>query len=138
LETQKQFSVFCIINSLFLLENYDFVLKSLNRTASSNKAQVFIVIPNTEGKNFKWFQSMNTNENKLVIKESEIGSFFDKYGFKTEVIKPICYSHHYNRKDVKLFSVFWTLYLGFLNRIQTLFKIGKANYFLIALSSQNS
>ncbi len=137
LESRKQFSAFCIINSLFLLENYDFVLKSLKRTISANKAKVFIIIPNTEGKNFKWFQSQNNKENKLVIKEDEIESFFANYGFTTETIKPICYTHHYNRSDVKLFSVFWTLYLGFLNRIQTLYKIGKANYFLIALSSQN-
>ena len=135
LETEKQFSAFCIINSLFLLENYDFVLKSLKRSVSNNKAKVFIIIPNTEGKNFKWFQSQNTGENKLIIKENEIESFFSNYGFKTELIKPICYTHHYNRVDVKLFSVFWTLYLGFLNSIQTTFKIGKPNYFLIALAS---
>ncbi len=138
LDKQKQFDVFCIINSLFLLENYDSVLKSLHKSAALNKAQVLIIIPNTEGKNFKWFQSQNTNENKLVLKESEIESFFHGYGFRTELIKPICYTHHYNRTDIKLFSVFWSFYLNFLNTIQSFFKIGKANYFLIALTSQNS
>ena len=136
--SQKQFDVFCIINSLFLLENYDSVLKSLQKSSTLNKAQVLIIIPNTEGKNFKWFQSQNTNENKLVVKESEIESFFNGYGFKTEFIKPICYTHHYNRTDIKLFSVFWSFYLNFLNTLQSSLKIGKANYFLIALTSQNS
>lgn len=137
LDAYKQFHAFCIINSLFLLENYDSILKNLQKSVSTNNAKAFIIIPNTEGKNFKWFQSQGTNENKLVITENEIESFFKRYGFKTELVKPICYAHHYNRKDVKLFSVFWSLYLSVLNKIQALFKIGTPNYFLIALSSQS-
>lgn len=136
LNSQKQFDAFCIINSLFLLENYDQILKSLKENISSNKALALIIIPNTDGKNFEWFQSQGTNENKLILRQNEIEPFFTKYGFKTELIKPICYTHHYDRIDVKLFSVFWSVYLRFLNRIQTSFKIGKANYFLIALTSQ--
>lgn len=136
LATEKEFDAFCIINSLFLLENHDNILRSLKESITANHAPLLLIIPNTEGKNFKWFQSQNTNENKLVIKESEIESFFAKYGFKTNTIKPICYTHHYNRKDVKLFSVFWSVYLNFLNNIQTFLKIGKPNYFLIALNSK--
>lgn len=137
LDSQKQYDAFCIINSLFLLDNYDGILKSLKETAAINQAKVLIIIPNTEGKNFKWFQSQHTGENKLVLKQNEIEPFFSKYGFKAELIKPICYTHHYNRKDIKLFSVFWSLYLSVLNQIQTFFKIGKANYFLIALTPQS-
>lgn len=137
LSSQKQFDAFCIINSLFLLDNYDGILKNLMGTAAINQAKVLIIIPNTEGKNFKWFQSQHTGENKLVLKQNEIEPFFSNYGFKTELIKPICYTHHYNRKDIKLFSVFWSLYLSVLNQIQTFFKIGKANYFLIALTPQS-
>jgi len=137
-DTHKQYNVFCIINSLFLLENYDSILKKLHQSATANKARVIIIIPNTEGKNFKWFQSQNANDNKLIIQKSEIEPFFATYGFKTEIIIPLCYAHHYNRKDIKLFSVFWSVYLIILNAIQTALKIGKANYFLIALSSQNA
>lgn len=137
LNSGHEFNVFCIINSLFLITDYDAILRSLKEKLILHKAKAFIIIPNTEGKNFKWFQSQNSGENKLIIKEAEIQTFFAKYGFKIESLKPICYAHHYNRKDVKLFSVFWALYLGFLNRFQTSFKIGKANYFLIALSSYN-
>lgn len=136
LDSNQQFDAFCIINSLFLLENYDSILKSLTNSCSSNGAKALIIIPNTEGKNFKWFQLQGTDENKLIIKQDNIESFFGKYGFKTELIKPICFTHHYNRKDVKLFSVFWSLYLNFLNTIQTALKIGRPNYFLIALSPQ--
>jgi 2-polyprenyl-3-methyl-5-hydroxy-6-metoxy-1,4-benzoquinol methylase len=138
LNFHKEFDAFCIINSLFLLENYDAILKMLSENVNENKAQVIIIIPNTAGKNFKWFQSQNTNENKLVIKENEIETFFSKHHFKVQLIKPICFAHHYSRKDVKLFSVFWSIYLNLINNIQTALKIGKANYFLIALSSQNS
>ena len=136
LKTEKTFDAFCLINSLFLLEDYDSILKALKQSVTENKAQLLIIIPNTEGKNFKWFQSLGNNENKLIIKEDEIKQFFTGYGFKTDYIKPICYTHHYNRIDVKLFSIFWSVYLNFLNRIQTFFKIGKANYFLIALTAQ--
>lgn len=135
LNSHPQFDVFCIINSLFLLEGYDQILKTLKQSVSKNNAQLIIIIPNTQGKNFKWFQSQNTNENKLILEEKDIASFFVGYGFKTELIKPVCYTHHYNRTDVKLFSVFWSVYLNFLNKLQSLFKIGKPNYFLIALSS---
>jgi 2-polyprenyl-3-methyl-5-hydroxy-6-metoxy-1,4-benzoquinol methylase len=135
LGSEKQFDAFCIVNSLFLLDNYDTILSQLKSSASVNKAEIVIIIPNTEGKNFKWFQLQGTNENKLIIKESEIGSFFSKYNFKVKAIKPVCFTHHYGRSDVKLFSIFWSLYLGFLNRIQTTLKIGKPNYFLIALSA---
>ena len=138
LTAHPQFDVFCIINSLFLLEGYDQILKTLKESVTKNNAQLLIIIPNTEGTNFKWFQSQNTNENKLVLKESDITPFFNGYGLKTELIKHICFTHHYNRTDVKLLSVFWSVYLNFLNRMQSLFKIGKANYFLIALSSQSS
>ncbi|MBK7667516.1 MAG: hypothetical protein IPJ32_09375 [Sphingobacteriaceae bacterium] len=127
-----------IINSLFLLEAYDSILKSLHQSVSSNKAYLLVIIPNTEGRNFKWFQSQGTNENKLVLKENEIESFFAGYGFKTKLIKPICYTHHYNRTDVKLFSIFWAVYLNILKRIQTFLKIGTANYFLIALTPKSS
>jgi 2-polyprenyl-3-methyl-5-hydroxy-6-metoxy-1,4-benzoquinol methylase len=129
LNTHQQFDAFCLINSLFLLEAYDHILKQLKQTISANKAQLLIIIPNTEGKNFQWFQAQNTNENKLIIKEPEIESFFKGYGFTVNVIKPICYTHHYNRTDIRLLSVFWSLYLNFLNRIQTFAKIGKAKLF---------
>lgn len=135
LTSEKKFDAFCIVNSLFLLENYDSILKQLKTSSSENKADVLVILPNTEGKNFKWFQAQNPNENKLILPEKEIEAFFTKYGFRVQKIRPICYTHHYGRRDIKLFSVFWSLYLGFLNRIQTAFKIGKPNYFLIALSA---
>lgn len=136
LDSNQQFDAFCIINSLFLLPEYDLILKTVKDKVTHYKAKVIIIIPNTEGKNFQWFQSQGTNENKLIITKQEIEPFFVNYGFTVDLIKPICYTHHYNRSDVKLFSVYWSFYLNFLNKIQSLFKIGKPNYFLIALTSQ--
>jgi 2-polyprenyl-3-methyl-5-hydroxy-6-metoxy-1,4-benzoquinol methylase len=136
LASEKEFDAFCIINSLFLLGDYDNILRSLKESVAANDAQLLVIIPNTVGKNFRWFQTQNKTDNKLIIEEREIKWFFEKYGFKTNFIKPICYTHHYNRTDVKLFSVFWSVYLNILNIIQTTFKIGKPNYFLIALNSK--
>mgnify|MGYP001597643360 FL=1 len=47
LSTENEFDAFCIINSLFLLENYDSILKHLKESIEKNKAQLLIIIPNT-------------------------------------------------------------------------------------------
>jgi 2-polyprenyl-3-methyl-5-hydroxy-6-metoxy-1,4-benzoquinol methylase len=138
LAEEKKFDVFCLINSLFLLDNYDQILRSLQLQITANKAMLILVIPNTKGRNFTWFQSKDDQTNKLLIEEPKIRSFFETYGFNVQYIQPICYAHHYGRKDAKLFSVFWSLYLIFLNRIQSMLKYGKPNYFLIALSSEKA
>jgi 2-polyprenyl-3-methyl-5-hydroxy-6-metoxy-1,4-benzoquinol methylase len=138
LDEEKKFDVFCLINSLFLLENYDHILRELKVRIAENKAHLIIIIPNTKGKNFTWFQSKDDSTNKLLIEEAMIPSFFEQYGLKVKHVEPICYTHHYGRTDVKLFSVLWSFYLIFLNKIQSVLKYGKPNYFLIALTTEKA
>lgn len=134
IKTNPNYDAFCLINSLFLFDEAEKILSALKESMTPSKTKLLIIIPNTEGKNFKWFQKQNTNENKFIIPAKEIRTVFEKRNFKVEQIESIAFAHHFNRSDIKLFSVFWSLYLLFLNKIQTAFKIGEPNYFLITLS----
>ena len=131
----KEDSVFCLINSLFLFPNAVQVLKELQLQINNTKSKLIVIVPNTKGKNFLWFQKKSPDENKLILDFEELKPFFEKLKFNVAFVKPICYTHHFNRKDVRLFSVFWSLYLNCLNKLQTALKIGKPNYFFIALTA---
>jgi trans-aconitate methyltransferase len=135
IQSSPMAGVFCLLNSLFLMDNAEDILKLLHGKANRDKSLVFIILPNTKGKNFSWFQSRHPAENKFVIEEHNIKSYFSQRGFNVKTIEPVAFTHHFNRRDVKLFSAFWPLYLGFLNRFQSAFKIGIPNYFLIALTA---
>ncbi len=134
LKTELNYDVFCIVNSLFLFEEADKILLAIKESMKPSKTKLILIIPNTEGKNFKWFQSKFPGQNKFQIPKHEIDSYFTTRGFKVEKIKSMVFTHHFNRKDIKFLSLSWSLYLIALNVIQTLFRIGKPNYFLIALS----
>lgn len=132
-QQSKVADYFCIINSLFLLPQPEVLLKTLSKELKQD-ALLCVIIPNTEGENFKWFTKHNGNVNKLILKHNEIKDYFKTYGFNAFAIKPIAYTHNYGRKDVKLFSALACVYLSFLNFFQTTFKIGKPNYYLIIAS----
>jgi hypothetical protein len=120
---------------LFLFENASDLLKALLAALKKQHAHLLLIIPNTEGKNFKWFQSAYGGQNKFIIEENSIRTFFTGMRFKVKDVLPLAFTHHFNRSDVRLFSRRWVFYLNFLNRFQSKFKIGKPNYFLVALSS---
>jgi SAM-dependent methyltransferase len=128
-------SVFSLINSLFLFPNAIDVLNALQNKIKQTNSKLVLIVPNTKGKNFEWFQHHSPGENKLILSVDELKPFFEKLDFKVETIQPICYTHHFNRFDTRFFSVFWGLYLNCLNTIQSTLKIGKANYFFIALTA---
>ncbi len=128
-------SVFCLINSLFLFPNAAEILTELQPQIKRTKSELILIVPNTKGRNFIWFQKNNPGENKLILDHEQLKPFFEDMNFKVDLLKPICYTHHFNRKDIRFFSIFWALYLNCLNKLQTAFKIGKANYFFIALSA---
>jgi len=124
---------FCIINSLFLLPQPEKILEEIRDLMNAN-AQLYIIVPNTKGKNFKHFSRDNNEVNKLILSEEELTPYFSKLNFKINGITSIAFTHNYGRKDVKLFSIFSHFYLTFLNVFQTLFKLGQPNYFLISLN----
>lgn len=126
----------CIINSLFLLPNPEtLVTSAYNALAKGGK--LFIIIPNTEGKNYTYFkQSGQDYINTLVLNYNEINNWFNALSTPISSVIPIAYAHHYNRKDTKFMSVLSHFYLEVINYIQTKLKIGQPNYFLITLDKK--
>jgi 2-polyprenyl-3-methyl-5-hydroxy-6-metoxy-1,4-benzoquinol methylase len=124
---------FCIINSLFLLPEPDRLLREAKNTLKKD-GRLFVIIPNVEGKNFKWFSQQDKDLNKLLLNFDEITPYFKRCDLEVKEIKPIAYTHNYGRKDVFLFSVFSHFYLSVLNFFQTNLSIGNPNYFLIVSS----
>ncbi len=126
----------CVINSLFLLPNPEtIVTKAHNALAKGGK--LFIILPNTEGKNYTYFkQSGQDYVNTLVLNYNQINNWFTTLNIPVSSINPIAYAHHYNRKDTTIMSVGAHFYLALLNYIQTKFKIGQPNYFLITLDKK--
>jgi 2-polyprenyl-3-methyl-5-hydroxy-6-metoxy-1,4-benzoquinol methylase len=123
---------FCIINSLFLLPDPKRIIEAVKNSLNDNGI-LFVIIPNIEGKNFKWFSSNGNQVNKLILAKNEITPYFNSFGLKVKCIESIVFTNNYGRKDIKLFSVFSHFYLSLLNKIQTFFKIGQPNYFLIVI-----
>ena len=122
---------FCIINSLFLLPQPDSILKNVH-TSITNDGSLFVIVPNINGPNFKWFQEHNPGINKLLLAESEFKEYFSSCGWSVQKTIPLAYARTYGRKDTAMFSVFAPIYLSILNYFQGLFN-GTPNYFLIVL-----
>jgi hypothetical protein len=122
----------CILNSLFLLPDPEFILTSLY-AQSIDGIELFVIVPNINGKNFKLFQANNPTINKLILAEGEFSDYFYKLGWKLKKASPIAYTHSYDRTDTAFFSVFAPFYLTVLNYLQPLFGSKTPNYFLLQL-----
>jgi 2-polyprenyl-3-methyl-5-hydroxy-6-metoxy-1,4-benzoquinol methylase len=127
---------FCIINSLFLLPEPDLLLQELKFSVSEDGA-LYIIVPNIKTPGFKLFQQENKNVNKFTLAENQFQAYFDSHGWKLLKIEPIVYAGSYRRWDLRLVSIFAPLYLNFLNFVQSLFKAGQPNYFLLILEKDN-
>jgi 2-polyprenyl-3-methyl-5-hydroxy-6-metoxy-1,4-benzoquinol methylase len=123
---------FCIINSLFLLPEPDSILNAVHNSIRNN-GLLFIIVPNTEGPNFKWFEKHNPGINRLILAESEFQSYFSSNCWNLQKTIPLAYIRTFSRKDLAFLSVFAPLYLSILNYFQTLFKANTSNYFLLVM-----
>lgn len=133
LNKHSSINYICIINSLFLLPSPE---KILDLAISKVKPDglVFVIVPNTEGKNFKWFNREKESAiNSLKLAPYEFNLYFNNDCMRLRKVIPIAYAHNLGRIDTKYFSVFSHIYLTILNKIQTVFKIGLPNYFLLLL-----
>jgi 2-polyprenyl-3-methyl-5-hydroxy-6-metoxy-1,4-benzoquinol methylase len=124
---------FCIINSLFLLPKPDAILKALYDESKDDR-ELFVVVPNINGRNFKWFEKHNPGVNNLILGERDFADYFAKQGWRLKNVTPLAYVHSYGRKDSAMFSVFAPLYLRILNYIQTRLENKTPNYFLLQLT----
>ena len=135
LQTNKV-DYFCIINAIFLLPNPMDILKNALHILKP-QGLLFVITPNTKGKNFIRFQKHDLETNKLIIAREEIIPFFKNFNVDVVSINPIVYAHNFGRKDVKLFSIFSHFYLTLLNIFQTKLKLSESNYFLVVLKNKN-
>jgi SAM-dependent methyltransferase len=128
----SQVDYFCIINSLFLLPDPEKILSSV-REKMKDDSLLFVIVPNVQGKNYKWFIERNAGFNKLVLNSEEFASYFGKQGFEIKTTESLAYAHNFGRTDVRFLSVFAHVYLTVLNGMQKAMSIGTPNYYLIVL-----
>jgi trans-aconitate methyltransferase len=123
----------CIINSLFLLPEPQLLVSSAFANLQQG-GKLFIIVPNTVGENFLYFKTTSeAHINTLQLAQHQIKPWFAALNIAVTSIESIAYTHHFNRFDTKLLSVLGVFYLNALNYLQTFFKVGKPNYFLITI-----
>ncbi len=132
LETINEIDCICIINSLFLLPEPEKLLNKIHNKLNINGLFI-LVVPNTESRNFKTFQTIDSNLNSLIITPNNLKQYFQDYNFKVNKIQGCAYSSFWNRRVLKYFWIFGDLYL---NLESTILKMlgKKPQYFTIVLS----
>lgn len=136
-----RFDAFCIINSLYCFPDGELVLTTI-RDLMHSEAQLFIIVDNIEGgENYRRFaasrpapQPDSLPSTQLHgLKKAEFRPFFESLGFAVRDVTPIVYAHSHHPLAGHLLSIFCHFYLALLNVIQTSFRIGTPNYYLIRL-----
>ena len=123
---------FCLINSLFLLPDTDALLRLISEKMSRQSLFVCI-IPNTASRNFKNFQQLQPQVNRLQIDRADIEPFFARYGLQTESVQGIVFQHFYGLLWPKLFGPLRHWWLRRLHRRNSGRVGAEACYFLIVL-----
>jgi SAM-dependent methyltransferase len=124
---------FCIINSLFLLPEPERILREV-KNALSEDGTFFVIVPNTEGPNFLWFEANHKGVNKLILSENELEPYFSSNGWLTERKMPLAYAQSIGRSNLIASSPLSPFILRVLNLFQSL--SGKPNYFLLCLKKK--
>ncbi|MBI4947153.1 MAG: methyltransferase domain-containing protein [Bacteroidetes bacterium] len=135
-EENDSIDVFCIINSLFLLPHPEDLLVKL-RSKLKNDGELYIIVPNISGQNFKRFQIINSSVNSFLLRPEEFNSYFLKLGYKVLFFKPIAYTSWFARKDAMLLRSGSGVYLNSISFFKEKLNIGHGNYFLIKLIKDN-
>lgn len=132
IEENDSIDVFCIINSLFLLTRPEELLIRL-RSKLKDDGELFIIVPNILGENFKKFQIHQPNVNLFQLTSEKFDSYFQKLGYKVLLSKPIAYTPWFKRKDAEFLKIGAGIYLNSISFFKEKFNIGHGNYFLIKL-----
>lgn len=130
----KKYDVICIVNSLFLLPKHNELFQRVHNALRDAGSSFILIIPNTEGDNFKAFQTLNPGINKTVITTGELKTKAAEMCFTINNIKEIAFAGYYGRGELRFFSVFAPFYLQFLNFCKGLMKHKKGNYILYRLN----
>lgn len=135
-----RFDAFCIINSLYCFPDCERVLSQL-RNLMHSESQLFIIVDNIEGgENYRRFAASNSTAPQTApssrlpgLTKEEFRPFFESLGFALLDVTPIVYTHSHHPLAGRLLSIFCHFYLAVLNMVQTTFRIGSPNYYLIRL-----
>jgi SAM-dependent methyltransferase len=128
------YDAICVVNSLFLLPDHEKLFSLLRSRLRNNTSRLLIITPNTEGDNFKNFQLKNPSINKSILNKTELKTKATENGFTMTEALEIAYITHYNRKELKYFSVFSPFYLLMLNYFKNLSKRRHGNYILYSFT----
>jgi trans-aconitate methyltransferase len=138
-----RFDAFCIINSLYCFPDCERVLSQL-RDLMHSESQLFIIVDNIEGgENYRRFTASNPaashkshqapSSRLQGLTKDDFRPFFESLGLAVSDVTPIVYTHSHHPLAGRLLSIFCHFYLAALNRVQTSFRIGSPNYYLIRL-----
>src|ERR1019366_2145761 len=79
-----------------LLPEPERILKEISNTISDN-GTLFVIVPNTEGLNFLWFEAHHKGINKLILKEKDLQSYFNVHGWVLAEKVPLIFAHTFGR-----------------------------------------
>lgn len=135
-----RFDAFCIINSVYCFPDCERVLSQI-RDLMHSESQLFIIVDNIEGgENYRRFVASNPAPSNRApssqlhgLTKDEFRPFFESLGFAVLDVTPIVYTHSHHRLAGRLLSIFCHFYLAGLNVLQTSFRIGLPNYYMIRL-----
>jgi trans-aconitate methyltransferase len=132
LDRTGDLDLFLLVNSIFLLPDTEGILNKIY-TKLSDKGKLVVIIPNTESVNFKNFQKINPTQNKLIINKSEAITYFQKFGFHTEIVKGVAYVPYIGIGKLKYLWKFRGAYMYSFNWVNRIFS-GKPCYWGFVLS----
>lgn len=129
----NEISVFCMINSLFLLPDQRGLLKNIASKLTQN-GLLFVIIPNINSENYKEFIRHNPDVNSLEFDVKDAQTVFED--FKVSGYRPLAFVKIFNRSDLKYMSLFSHLYLRIASFINGAFGWQKPSYYLLELEKK--
>ena len=131
----EKMDVMCIINSLFLITEYDKLLKEIYQRLNDDGI-MYVIVPNVHSPNYLFYKKNNPSVNILEFTREQINDFFKGYGFKAGSVEGIVFTSFYNKPLLRKLSVFSHFILLALNFVQTQLKMGEPSYFLIKAAKE--
>jgi SAM-dependent methyltransferase len=127
---QTKVNAICVINSLFLLENREDILKSA-KTCLVEEGHLILIVPNINGINYINFKKINPSVNLCEMNSVQVRKEIEQAGFRVNSIAPICFAHFYGRRELRYLSILAPFYLRAINYLMSLFKFTSPAYYLI-------
>jgi ubiquinone/menaquinone biosynthesis C-methylase UbiE len=137
LQTHNEIDVMCIINSLFLITDYDKLLKEICPRLKSG-SMMYVIVPNIKSPNYLFYKKQNPSVNILEFTAEQADNFFKRYGFEVISIEGIAFTSFYDKPILKRLSIIAHFILLALNFFKTQMGKGEPSYFLIKTAKVKS